>query len=387
MAFKGVVISTLICILNAVTYHVTINVHYPASKLSRIESLFIRGDNFGLTWNNGISMTQNNTNSDIWNVVITGNLLKSTVFSFKALINDNTWQIGANNMFYFDINNIESDNVILDVFPWFKTTLGEYRVINNIYSPELMNTRNIVVYTPPSYFENTLKYYDKVIIMHDGQNLFNDSTSFAGQAWNIQNTLNQQIYAGNIDEVIIIGIYNTQFRIYEYTYSFDITYNDGGGSDYYTQFVLNTVIPQMKQLYRIPNTLNKYGVIGSSLGGLLSCYIGWSNPDIFYKNGCMSSSFWWNNFDYNTTILQNRYNNNNILPEMIYIDVGSSESNTMLYGADIIKNHLINIGYQLNNNISYYIQPNGQHNEYWWGKRFYKPMQFLYSPQIYNVSD
>ncbi len=43
-----------------------------------------------------------------------------------------------------------------------------------------------MVYVPPSYYENTLKIYTNVLVMHDGQNLFNDSTSFTGVSWHCQ---------------------------------------------------------------------------------------------------------------------------------------------------------------------------------------------------------
>ena len=45
--------------------------------------------------------------------------------------------------------------------------------------------------------------------MHDGQNLFDPKTAFMGNAWRIQDTLDKLIYTGNIEEVVVIGIYNT----------------------------------------------------------------------------------------------------------------------------------------------------------------------------------
>ena len=51
----------------------------------------------------------------------------------------------------------------------------------DLYSNKLNNSRKVIVYTPPSYQENPLKVYRNVLIMHDGQNLFNASTSFLGK--------------------------------------------------------------------------------------------------------------------------------------------------------------------------------------------------------------
>src|SRR5207248_3364322 len=55
---------------------------------------------------------------------------------------------------------------------------GTVRTIPAVASPELGNRRNLLVYTPASYARGTARY--PVIYMHDGQNLFDAATSFAG---------------------------------------------------------------------------------------------------------------------------------------------------------------------------------------------------------------
>lgn len=85
---------------------------------------------------------------------------------FKVLIADSTWQIGANNKII-----LPSQNSYVNIYPWFYTTSGRLSYINNVYSPQLQNTRNIIIYTPPSYDENPYKFAKNVLIMHDGQNL------------------------------------------------------------------------------------------------------------------------------------------------------------------------------------------------------------------------
>lgn len=114
-------------------------------------------------------------------------------------------------------------------FQNFKKKKGRYEYINDIYSPQLNNTRNLIVYLPPSFDENTLKTHKNIIIMHDGQNLFNAKTSFSGIAWDCHITMDELIVEGAINEWIIIGIeYVTETRIYEYTYSIDSMYGGGG---------------------------------------------------------------------------------------------------------------------------------------------------------------
>ena len=56
---------------------------------------------------------------------------------------------------------------------------GIVRVAPQVYSPQLKNRRDLLVYLPPSYHQTTRRY--PVIYMHDGQNLFDHATSFAGE--------------------------------------------------------------------------------------------------------------------------------------------------------------------------------------------------------------
>lgn len=73
--------------------------------------------------------------------------------------------------------------------------------------------------------------------MHDGQNLFEDSKAAFGVAWKIQDTLNALIGSGKIQEVIVVGIWNTNDRMNEYTYSYDPSYKFGGKGDLYLDFI------------------------------------------------------------------------------------------------------------------------------------------------------
>lgn len=108
-------------------------------------------------------------------------------------------------------------------------------------------------------------------------------------------------------QIIIVGVDNTVNRTYELTYSVDPTVGVGGGADLYLDFIQYTVLPLVQSRYRIiasdPVT-PRWGLLGSSLGGLVSCYAGWTRPDTYWFTGCMSSSFWWNSEDFNNTILE-----------------------------------------------------------------------------------
>ncbi len=135
---------------------------------------------------------------------------------------DGVWQVGAN------VATQLTASGSFDVYPWFFTTSGTVALLGSVASPVLNNTRPIIVYTPPSYTENPLKPVTHVLVMHDGQNLFNDSTSFGGLSWRVQDTIDELINAGLMHDVLVIGVYNTAQRTYEYTYSYDSGEGAGG---------------------------------------------------------------------------------------------------------------------------------------------------------------
>ena len=201
----------------------------------------------------------------------------------KPLEGDTSWSIGAN----FQVR-LPSVSSAAQFYPWFWSKAGEYKVIGSLFSPQLNNSRDIIVYTPPSYNENTLKTMKNVLVMHDGQNLFNASTSFGGIAWNCDDTINQLVVEGQMEEVLIIGAYNTPDRLDEYTYVYDPCYTtnfkgdcEGGGGkgDLYLDFLIENVVPYVVESgYRIETERENMGILGSSLGGLISCYGG-----LFYE--------------------------------------------------------------------------------------------------------
>jgi hypothetical protein len=186
-------------------YLIDITVWYPGENLFQ-NALTIRGDNLGLNWNSGVSLVQASENS--WKITFEyTNSVVGATFQFKILVDDQLWMIGSNAFV-----TLSGEDMQVEVYPFFTSQVGNYQYIYNIYSPELNNYRDLVIYTPPSYNENTLKQYP-FLIMHDGQNLFNSSTSFNGIAWNCQETVNALVNEGLMEEVIIVGVDNTPLRI------------------------------------------------------------------------------------------------------------------------------------------------------------------------------
>lgn len=99
----------------------------------------------------------------------------------------------------------------VSIYPSFNPKINAIVDTSPISSKILKNSRKLSIYYPPSYYDNTFKQYE-VLLMHDGQNLFDPSKAAFGTAWMCQNAANNLIGQGKINEVIIVGIWNTNNR-------------------------------------------------------------------------------------------------------------------------------------------------------------------------------
>src|SRR5262249_10346552 len=124
--------------------------------------------------------------------------------------------------------------------------------------------------------------------------LFDGSTSFIqGQDWHVRQTADWEIHAGHVEPLIIVGIYNAgKARIREYTPT-KAPKLGGGRADQYGKFLLEEVMPLVHREYRTEGVPHRTGIGGSSLGGLVSLYLGLSRSDVFAKIAALSPSVWW----------------------------------------------------------------------------------------------
>lgn len=155
-----------------------------------------------------------------------------------------------------------------------------------IEAPQLNTSKKIWIYLPKNYNFTQKKY--PVIYMHDAQNLFDATTSFVGE-WNIDeklDSLNAQ--------VIIVGIeHGNEKRMEELTPYKNAKYG-GGNADTYLDFIVKTLKPEIDKKYRTKTNSRNTGIMGSSLGGLVSYYAILIYPEIFGRAGIFSPSFWFN---------------------------------------------------------------------------------------------
>ena len=167
-------------------------------------------------------------------------------------------------------------------------------VTDTMFIPQLNRNRGIWIYLPPDYDTEDKNY--PVLYMHDGQNLFEDTTSFMGE-WGIDETLDS-LFANGYDVPIVIGINNGgMLRIEELTPWANEKYG-GGKGDLYLRFMVETLKPEIDKRYRTLPEPEYTGIMGSSIGALISFYGGLKYNDTFRKIGAFSPSFWYSDSIY-----------------------------------------------------------------------------------------
>src|SRR5438045_5012629 len=97
-----------------------------------------------------------------------------------------------------------------------RTLTGNIKRHRGFPSDILGNRRDVLVYLPPGYRRfSTMRY--PVLYLHDGQNIFDAATAFAGVEWGMDETAQRLIRQKLIEPLIIVAIANTgEDRIHEY---------------------------------------------------------------------------------------------------------------------------------------------------------------------------
>jgi enterochelin esterase-like enzyme len=189
----------------------TVVVRYPATT----KKLFLRGTAAGLTWDAGVQMTR--TYDTAWQLSLPGQSAERV--EYKVLLDDSQWAVGAN-----AAATLATGETNVSYYPWFGSQTGRHESVRNVVCEKCgagATVRDVVVWLPPSFDENPLAVYADVLVMQDGENVFNDSTAFGGRSWRAGPTLDDEVGSGRIREALVVAVDNTARRIDEYTYIAD----------------------------------------------------------------------------------------------------------------------------------------------------------------------
>lgn len=357
-------------------------VRYPETtlKMHNGRELYMRGNALGFSWRSGIQLIK--TAVDTWQATIKykssrkgftcqscqdQTYLSGTDFEYRIYIDDKIDMIGGNFQLKLPISKASSyfDAVpVYHIYPWFFSKTGSVDTVP-IASTQIGGIRDILIYTPPSFEENTYKSYPTMLVFDLNEELYNTSVELINSPIVEEATVGEFILVGFGDyhpqtertDVLtqVSGpsftctngtfldrcgnCLPTEFDNYTVYLSFmhkcgkDIEM--GGKGNDTLDFLVKTVLPKVNRLKNNRMLVDQpnLGVMGYSLGGLMACHAAWTRPKIFGYGACQSPSFWWPKLDddndaffFNNVTLKDQGLRTNRPFQRIYLDAGGLET-------------------------------------------------------------
>jgi enterochelin esterase-like enzyme len=257
--------------------------------------------------------------------------------------------------------------------PTLHPRLRLHRGFPSVYLPD---KRDIVVYVPPGYDEQPERTYP-VLYLQDGQNLFDPRTSFVpGQTWQVREQADEAIRAGEVEPLVIVGIANTgDRRLAEYTHERDWQ-RGGGEAAQYGLTLTREILPWIATRYRVRTDRESTGLGGSSLGGLVSLYLGLRYATWFGKLAILSPSVWWNH----KSILGyvNEHAPGIWDRPRVWLDVGDKEGKRTMHDAESLLRRLKANHWRAAETLHFEKVHGGTHDEASWARRVKPMLRFLF---------
>lgn len=346
-----------------------------STSLSESQSVFITGSDSLLGYWNPSSIKLEKMNDSTWSKTFffeSGKLIeyKFTLGSWtKEAMNDDG-SVPEN----FSLVITKDTNLIHTITKWKdeKRNVVNGQITGNVeyhynFKSEGLKPRDIAVWLPPSYFENTQKRYP-VLYMHDGQNIFDAAASSFGYEWRLDEVADSLIRIREIEEIIIVAIYNTDERSAEYSHT-ALGYK-------YMDFIVNQLKPFIDTKYRTLQLSEYTATGGASLGGLISFMLAWNYPEIFSKAACLSSAFKIDKLNYVDTV----FNYSGTKKDLkFYIDIGGDDLELKLeQGNEEMISALLKQRFEINKDLIYVVDNNAIHSEKSWAERVWRPLKFFF---------
>jgi len=231
------------------------------------------------------------------------------------------------------------------------------------FIPQLNRVRRIWIYLPANYSTTTSRY--PVLYMHDGQNVFEDTSSYAGE-WGVDEYLDTTL----LRTCLVVAIDNGGVkRLNEYSpYDFSlpgIAATSGsakGEGRSYVDFIVHTLKPFIDRTYRTEKDKKNTFIAGSSMGGLISLYAVLKYPKVFGGAGIFSPAFW-----IAPGLLEEIRRKGKKVNSLIYFYAGKQESESMV--PDMLKafEGMMKVS---RSGMTTVIRNDGKHNEATWRNEF-----------------
>ena len=176
------------------------------------------------------------------------------------------------------------------------------------FPTKFIKTRTVDVWLPKTYSKEK-KY--SVLYMHDGQMLFDSTTTWNKQEWKVDEVASKLMAENKVNDFIVVAIWNIpqirhtdlfpkkplealtkekQNSLFDEAkkLNYNFTIHDIN-SDNYLKFIVKDVKPFIDENYSVYTDANHTAIMGSSMGGLISMYAICEYPKIFGKASCLST--------------------------------------------------------------------------------------------------
>ncbi|WP_282069382.1 TIM-barrel domain-containing protein [Olleya namhaensis] len=312
-------------------------------------------------------------------------LYKFTLGSWDTSESSNTGEKIDNRIYKF---NKPNDTIHVKISGWshlfdtkeVSTASKNVSIISETFNiPQLNRKRRVWIYLPPDY--NTSKQDYPVVYMHDGQNIFDATTSGYGE-WNVDETLDK-LFKDNL-KLIVVGIdHGDSKRLDEYSPWVNSTYG-GGEGEAYVDFIVNTLKPYIDTNYNTKKDRSNTAIFGSSMGGLISHYAALKHPTVFGKVGVYSPAFWFAPEVHPFTKSHANINDT----KMCFLaggkegeKAGYDEISQTVTDMNSVISILKKSGFP-EKNIQSKVVPEGKHNEALWSNNFAEAITWLFEDAI-----
>lgn len=258
---------------------------------------------------------------------------------------------------------------------------GHLQILRDFPSRHEPAPRTVRIYTPFAYDLEPQRRYG-VLYLQDGQNVFAHPESARIDTWMAQLSLEQEIAAGTIEPWILVAVDHSVERFEDYSPWDDPPSKTQARGERYARFVVDELKPFIDRHYRTRPEPEWTAVAGSSLGGLISLYLGLTRPQVFGRIGGFSPSVMWSQ-----GLLFQHWQKHSRRWSRIYLDAGETETfesfedRTLEYGvaAKQFYEHLRQLGYG-EHEVQLWLEPGGQHFEADWARRFPHAIRWLLGP-------
>ena len=260
------------------------------------------------------------------------------------------------------------------------------------FKSQFIPARDIAVWLPDGY---EMGEPCDVLYMHDGNMLFDATTTWNHQEWRVDEVMDSLIKADAIRRCIVVGIYNTKDRLNEYFP--DKTWHHVADEhrqktdtaefhgDEYLRFIVEELKPFIDEHYKPLTSREHTFMMGSSMGGLISLYALCEYPHVFGGIACLSTHLSMahleNGIDDEAWPAAFREYVALSLPEandaLIYLDHGTKDFDAD-YGPyqKLLDEAVVAKGWDPQHYMSRIYEGDG-HNEVCWSNRLDQPLRFL----------